>query len=123
MEEIKDYGKIVSKNLKRIMYEHEKTQADVSRDLNINKATLSSWMTGTRVPRMKMVDILCNYFNVTRQDIMEEQSTVTDEDTQLLNLFHKLNPEGRAMALTQLQLLADSPKYTYIQHTTPSKAV
>ena len=123
MEEIKDYGKIVSKNLKRIMYEHEKTQADVSRDLNINKATLSSWMTGTRVPRMKMVDILCNYFNVTRQDIMEEHPTVQDEETRLLNLFHKLNPEGKTMALAQLQLLADSSKYTYIQNATPSKAV
>lgn len=67
-----DYGKIISKNLKRIMYEHEKTQADISKDLKISKATVSSWVTGSRVPRMDKIDMLCSYFNVSRYDIMED---------------------------------------------------
>lgn len=66
------YNAIVSKNLKRIAYQHEKTQTDIARDLNISKATVSSWMNGTRLPRMDKVDLLCQYFGVTREDIMEE---------------------------------------------------
>lgn len=67
-----EYAKIIAKNLKRIFYEHNKTQADVARDLNISKATISSWLNGTRVPRMNKIDLLCHYFNVTRAEIMEE---------------------------------------------------
>ena len=68
----KEYAKVIANNLRRIMFDHNKTQADVSRDLQISKATLSSWMNGTRIPRMNNIDMLCHYFNVSRSDIMEE---------------------------------------------------
>ena len=66
-----EIARIISKNLKRIAYEHGKTQSDISRDLQINKATLSTWMTGLRIPRMPTVDRLCEYFGCTRADILE----------------------------------------------------
>ena len=69
----KEYAKIIGANLRRIAYEHGKSQVQMSRELNINKATISSWMNGTRIPRMDKIDILCNYFNVKRADIMEPQ--------------------------------------------------
>lgn len=71
-EFIASYAQIVAKNLKRIVYESGKTQAEVARDLGINKSTLSNWMSGTRIPKMDSIDMLCNYFNVRRSDIMEE---------------------------------------------------
>lgn len=66
-----EYGKIIAKNLKRIVFEHDKTQADVARDLNIKPGTLSAWMTGKRIPKMDKIDMLCGYFNCKRSDIME----------------------------------------------------
>jgi transcriptional regulator with XRE-family HTH domain len=66
-----EYAKTIAKNLKRLAYEHNKTQADISRDLKINKQTLSSWMNGQRIPRMPNVDLLCEYFNCRRTDILE----------------------------------------------------
>ena len=38
--------------------EEHKTQADIARDLKLNKATVSSWMNGTRIPRIDSVDLL-----------------------------------------------------------------
>lgn len=70
-----EYGRIISRNLRRIASDANKTQADIARDLHINKATVSSWMNGTRVPRMDKVDLLASYFNVSRTDIMEEYSS------------------------------------------------
>lgn len=70
----KEYARIIGANLKRIAYEHGKSQVQMSKELKINKATISSWMNGTRVPRMDKIDLLCNYFNVKRADIMEPQS-------------------------------------------------
>ena len=74
-DDVKYYGRIIGKNLKRIAYEHGKTQADIARDLKISKSTVSSWMNGKRVPRMKTIDLLCHYFNCKREDIMEEHDT------------------------------------------------
>lgn len=70
-----EYAKITSKNLKRIAYEHQKSQADIAKDLGINKGTVSSWMTGARVPRMDKIDLLCKYFNCKREDLMEPENT------------------------------------------------
>ena len=70
-----EYGKIIARNLRRIASDANKTQADIARDLRLNKATVSSWMNGTRVPRMDKVDMLASYFNVNRADIMEEHSS------------------------------------------------
>lgn len=69
-----EYGKIISKNLKRIAYENQRTQADIARDLKLKQATVSSWMNGTRVPRMDKIDLLCHYFNCSRSDIMEDHA-------------------------------------------------
>lgn len=64
-------ARIIAINLKRLAYEHGKSQADISRDLSISKQTLSSWMNGQRIPRMSKVDLLCHYFNCTRADILD----------------------------------------------------
>lgn len=67
-----EYGRIIAKNLKRIMYAQGKKQTDVARDLNISTSTLSSWMNAQRTPKMDKIDMLCRYFNCERTDIMEE---------------------------------------------------
>lgn len=72
-------AKIISKNLKRIMVENNCTQVEVARDLNINKATISSWVNGTRIPRMDKIDLLCHYFNCTRAEIMDEEPAQTTQ--------------------------------------------
>ena len=58
----KEYAKVIAVNLRNIMYERHLTQADLARDLNINKATISSWMNATRTPKMANIDLLCDYF-------------------------------------------------------------
>ena len=71
-----EYAKVIANNLREIMYKNNKTQVEVAKALNVSKATLSSWMNGTRIPRMNNVDMLCHYFNVSRADIMEKHDQV-----------------------------------------------
>jgi len=73
-------AKTISKNLRRIAYEQQKTQTDISHDIGISTATLSSWFNGTRIPRMDKIDLLCHYFSVTRSDIMEPYDPDRERD-------------------------------------------
>jgi transcriptional regulator with XRE-family HTH domain len=99
----REFAKIFSKNLRRIAYNAGKSQADISRELKINKATVSSWMNGTRVPRMESVDMLCHYFNVKRSDLMEEYDDTPDEEKEQ----YYLSDEAREIA----QFLFENPEY------------
>lgn len=97
----KEYAKIISRNLRNIAFNSGKTQADMAKDLNISKATISSWMNGTRIPRMDKIDLLCHYFNVNRSDIMEqEEEPVYDRE-------YYINQDARDLA----QFLYDNPEY------------
>ena len=66
-----DFNKIFGRNLRRIMAEREITQAQMSRDLDIPKTTISGWMNGKRAPKMSMFDKICNYLSCKRSDLME----------------------------------------------------
>lgn len=92
----KEYAKIIAKNLRNIAFNAGKSQADIAKDLRISKATISSWMNGTRIPRMDKIDLLCHYFNCTRVDIMEEHSD-----------GYYVNDEAKELA----QFLFDQPEY------------
>ena len=101
----KEYGKVIAKNLKRLAFEKGKTQADMARDLHISKQTVSSWMLGTRIPRMDKIDMLCEYFGCKRSDIMEPQakSTTSDgltlDEKMLLNQYRKLSDDEKEWIL------------------------
>lgn len=109
----KDYGKIIAKNLKRILLEKGKTQTEVARDLNINKSTLSCWMNGTRIPKMESIDMLCAYLGCKRSDIMEdpdvprETISVSDDQAELVRLTLKASPENVKVTLALLRKLED----------------
>lgn len=66
-----EFARIFSRNLKRIMYEREITQAQMSQELKIPKTTISGWITAKRTPKMDKIDLLCSYLRCTRADLME----------------------------------------------------
>lgn len=116
-KDISDYGKVFSKNLKRIAYDRGKTQADIARDLHFKQGTVSTWMTGTRVPRMDKVDALCRYFRCTRTELLDDENGYANTaDFNMLEadcgtLFAALNDEGKEQALSYLRYLLTEPRF------------
>ena len=96
----KEFAKIVSKNLKRIAYEQGMTQSDIVNRLHINKATVSSWFNGTRIPRMDKIDMLCEFFGCSRTDIMEQytgksNNSINNDEQRLLDAYREADPITR----------------------------
>lgn len=142
----KEYGKVIANNLRDIMLEQGKTQAEVAKALGISKATLSSWMNGTRIPRIKNIDRLCAYFGVMRRDIMQDKKNpdsvnwrmsqeeyqkliglfvsspkfvaVSQRESELLEKIRKLNDLGRERLEEQLTFLLSNEKFTLSEHET-----
>lgn len=115
-------ARIIANNLRRILQDAGKTQTDVCHDLGINKATFSSWMNGTRIPRMPKIDLLCHYFNITRAELMEEKGSdlinpnpdyhiLSPDEASLLDDYQKLNDLGREKARDYVGDLTEQKKY------------
>lgn len=86
------YMEIFSKNLRYYMDLNGKNQTDLINDLGFNRSAVSTWVNGTRLPRMDKVDALAKYFGVKRSDLIEEKNH--DESTQ----GYYTNPETARIA-------------------------
>lgn len=73
-----DYKKVFAKNLSNLLARNQKTQADLVADLRLNKSTVSTWVNGTKMPRMNKIEQLANYFGVEKSDLIEDKSDTND---------------------------------------------
>lgn len=118
-----EYGKVVSKNLKRLLFEAEKSQSDLARDLGIPKTTVNGWISGKRTPKMPTIDKLCKYFGCTRNDITEKHSGahfdapiegayhLSPTEVLLVEYYRHMNALGKERALTYMDELTQLDKY------------
>lgn len=74
-----DYKKVFAKNLSNLLARNKKTQADLVADLKLNKSTVSTWVNGTKMPRMNKIEQLANYFGVEKSDLIEDKSDTNEQ--------------------------------------------
>ena len=97
-----DYRRIFARNLNKYMEICNKKQADIINDLGINKSAISTWINGTRMPRMDKVQALADYFGINKSDLLEDKpehdsSYYINEDAKELAQFLFENPEYRVL--------------------------
>lgn len=74
-----DNKNIFADNLKRYMDDAGKTRRDICNALGISYFTVSSWVNGTKYPRMDKVELLAQYFGISKSDLIEEKLTPEKE--------------------------------------------
>ena len=99
-----DYRRIFARNLNKYMEICNKKQADIINDLGINKSAISTWINGTRMPRMDKVQALADYFGINKSDLLEDKgaqeednSYYIDEEAKELAQFLFKNPEYKIL--------------------------
>ena len=94
-----DFKRIFSANLRHYMDVTGKTQLDIINDLGFDKSAVSTWVKGTRLPRMDKVNALARYFGVKRSDLIEEkaaESGIPDDVAVMAERLHK-DPDLRML--------------------------
>lgn len=103
--ENKDYSKVIAKNLKKLAYKRGKTQADMAKDLGVNNQTISTWMNGQHVPRIDKIEVLCRYFGVSKEELLEDEHDIYHAPK------HKIPVLGRVAAGIPLPAITDITDY------------
>lgn len=105
------HAKIIAKNLRYYMYEREKTQAMMAKDLGINKATISCWMNGTRIPRMDALERVCNYLHITKSQLIEERQEEAQQDDKVKEEKVRIPVYGQVAAGIPMEMIEDIEDY------------
>lgn len=72
-----DQKKIFAKNLRYYISQTQKSQKEIADALHVSPQTFNTWCQGIALPRMGKVQLLANYFNINKSDLIEEHSLNT----------------------------------------------
>lgn len=79
---------IFAKNLKYYMDYYQKDRNDICNALNIPYTTFTDWYNGVTYPRIDKIEMLANYFNIKKSDLIENKYK-NDNPDELDILFDK----------------------------------
>ena len=69
-----DNRDVFSRNLRYQMEINNKSRQDISDALGISYFTITSWVNGSKYPRMNKVEQLAEYFGILKSDLIEEKT-------------------------------------------------
>jgi transcriptional regulator with XRE-family HTH domain len=108
---------IMAKNIRYYMESNGKTRIDVCHDLGFAYSTFTDWLNAKKYPRIDKIEMMANYFHISKSDLVEDRSTArnasgfSSEESLLFTMFSQLNQEGREKVLDYISDLIDSGKY------------
>lgn len=102
----------IASNIKRLREDHGLTQAQFGAIAGVTDKAVSTWESGIKEPRMGAVQKLCDYFGISKGDIL-----LDEQDISLLGSAPKekpaqadeLTPDERAM-LAAIRALPDAKR-------------
>lgn len=68
---------IMAKNIRRYLELNDMTQTDLCNALNLKFMTVSDWVNAKSYPRIDKIEMMANYFGISKADLVEEH---TDKD-------------------------------------------
>ena len=90
MTNISDLGnkEIFAKNLKYYLKYFRTDRNKICNDLDIPASTFSDWLNAKKYPRIDKIELLANYFNIKKSDLIENKCKINAPD-ELDALFNK----------------------------------
>ncbi len=79
--------KIFSQNLKYYMYKYGVDRNALCDTLGFKYMTVSDWINAKTYPRIDKIEILANYFNIKKSDLVEKQ---TDKQIDISPVYNQL---------------------------------
>lgn len=71
---------IMAKNIRYYMNKFDVTQTEVCNALGIKMPTFSDWVNAKTYPRIDKIELMANYFGVSKSDLVEERNSLTSKD-------------------------------------------
>lgn len=81
---------IFSKNLKRLVTNSNLSQREIAISINVSPQTFNTWINGIAIPRMTSIQLLADYFNVEKSDLIENENVPKMEHHDISLIINQL---------------------------------
>ncbi|QDJ58088.1 XRE family transcriptional regulator [Weissella hellenica] len=90
---------IFANNLRYYMNKNGKNGTNIIDDLNIKNSTFYNWLSAETYPRIDKIELLADYFGITKADLVEDKTETNKKSTsdEPVDLDKALSEEGMAM--------------------------
>lgn len=86
---------VFAKNLKYYMDMHDIDRNDICKILDIPYTTVSDWLNAKKYPRIDKIEIMANYFNIQKSDLIENKEEFNELDQLLFSKAKELNDDEK----------------------------
>lgn len=66
---------IMAKNIRYYMNKHSVSQTEICNTLGFKMPTFSDWVNAKTYPRIDKIELMANYFGISKADLVEEHNT------------------------------------------------
>lgn len=92
--------RVFSNNLNVLLRERKKTQVEVAAAIGVSPQTFNTWVQGVAIPRMGKIQLLADYFNVSKSVLIDPAATSSSsptltEEEMAIALGYRKADEGR----------------------------
>ena len=111
------YAKIFAVKFRSIRNEKGFTQSEMAEFLDCSQQTINVWESGQHTPKITMLVKIADSFGVSvdwllgRKEPIRLITEIQQEEKTIVELYRKLNNEGRTEAEKMLNLLLLNPAY------------
>ena len=95
---------IMAKNIRHYMSAFNVTQTEICNTLGIKMPTFSDWVNAKSYPRIDKIELLANYFDISKADLVEERSSLATRDNRDIE---KILDQTREQLMSQEGLMFD----------------
>lgn len=110
-----DISATFQRNLISYLREKGSTQSDLAVYLDVNKATVSDWVSGRKFPRHNAIDGICDYFGIEPMylfaDSFKELPELTVNEQKLIGLYRNLSKSDQRKIYSYINDIFELAKY------------
>lgn len=92
---------IMSKNIQYYMNKYGKSRQEICDAIGVKYTTFTDWVKGNTYPRIDKIELMANYFGVSKANLVEEHHGVTSSHGVKINVL------GRVAAGIPIEAVAD----------------
>lgn len=95
--------KIMAKNILYYMDKHQKNRNEMCEALGVKYTTFTDWVKGNSYPRIDKIELMANYFGISKSDLVEEHPA----NNRSQNKGVSINVLGRVAAGIPIEAITD----------------
>ncbi|EHZ20535.1 helix-turn-helix family protein [Streptococcus pneumoniae GA14373] len=106
-------------NIKRLLSAKGLNPRQLAIALDFKYTTVNDWVNAKTYPRIDKIEMLANFFNVSKSDLVENKNAETPTTSPIQSIYDQLTPPRQEKALTypKKQLLgAEKRKHSIRKH-------